>query len=546
MSTCEADLILSNGRVHTMSAALPFATTVAIRGDRILAVGTDEETRPLRGPNTQIIDLQGRTVVPGFIDAHIHFAQWALRRQWIDLSDAASPEEALERVAKRAAVTPPDAWILGGGFDRNAWPGAAWLIRQMLDAVAPRHPVLLHSKDYHSIWVNSLTLRLANVTRETPDPHGGRIERDPATDEPTGILSERAVELVQHEVPPPTIDQAVAALREAQPLAWRAGLTGIHEISDTDDLLAFRAFQALRRVGGLGIRVLQHIPATRLRAFTEAGIQSGFGDEWLRIGGVKFFMDGALGSRTADMLHPYDGEPENCGVPVTGEDEMREYALQASRAGLSVSVHAIGDRANRRILNALEAVRAEEARAGRPQLRHRIEHVQLLHPDDLPRLARLDIIASMQPIHATSDMEMAERFWGPERCRLAYAWRSLLDAGTRLAFGSDAPVEPFDVLAGLYAAVTRRMPDGAPGPDGWQPQERITAREALHAYTLGAAYAAGEEGIKGSLEPGKLADMVVLSRDVLSCPAEEILDTRVEATLIGGQIVYKAADTPWG
>lgn len=540
MSSCQADLILFNGRVHTMDPALPFATAVATRGDRILAVGLDSEILHLRHQHTLLFDLRGRAAFPGFIDAHVHFAWWALRREQVDLSDASSPEQAMAKVAERVAQTPPGTWILGGGFDRNVWPGAAWPTRQMLDAVAPQHPVMLNSHDHHSIWVNTLALRLAGVTAETPDPPGGRIARDPITGEPIGILSESAVQLVQRVVPSPTLSQAVAAMREAQPLAWAAGLTSIHEIHDTDDMMAFRAFQALRRAGELGLRVYQHVPASRLEAFIQAGVQSGFGDEWVRIGGVKFFIDGALGSRTADMLEPYIGEPDNRGVPIMDKEAMLEQALRASRAGLSVSVHAIGDRANRSILDVLEAVRRDEEANGRCRLRHRIEHVQILHPDDLPRLAQLDVIASMQPIHATSDMLIAERFWGPERCRLAYAWRSLLDTGARLAFGSDAPVEPLDVLAGIHAAVTRRRPDGAPGPDGWQPQERITAMEAVRAYTLGAAYASGEEMIKGTLTPGKLADMVVLSRDITACPAEEILSTRVEVTILGGQIVYRA------
>ncbi|MCD6290967.1 MAG: amidohydrolase [Anaerolineae bacterium] len=540
MVSCHPDLILFNGRVHTMDAAVPFATAVAVYQHRILAVGPDEEILNLRGPETQTVDLHGRAVVPGFTDAHIHFVSWALRRRQLDLSDTTTPDEVIERVAERVQQQPPGTWILGGGFDRNAWPGAAWPTRQMLDAVAPEHLVLLHSKDGHSVWVNTLTLRLAHVSAETPDPPGGRIVRDPDTGEPTGILSETAVELVRRHVPSPTLADAITAVREAQSHAWAAGLTGIHEIDDTEDTLAFRTFQALRQSGELGLRVMQNLPAQRLDSFIQAGVQTGFGDEWLRIGGVKCFMDGALGSRTAYMLQPYEGEAANLGVATVDKEEMLQLALRASRAGLPVHVHAIGDRANRDILDILETVREDERKAGRPLLRHRIEHVQLLHPDDLPRLARLQIIASMQPIHATSDMQMAERFWGPERCRLAYAWHSLLDAGTQLAFGSDAPVESFDVLAGLYAAVTRRRPDGTPGPDGWQPHQRITAEEAVRAYTLGAAYAAGEETIKGSITPGKLADMVVLSHDIITGPAEEIPITRVEATLIDGRVVYAA------
>lgn len=542
MSGYRADLVFYNGRVRTFAAEVPLAAALAVRDGRVLAVGSDDDMLSLRGPWTRVVDLKGRLVLPGFVDAHIHFTGWALRRQQIDLTTAATPEEALARVRERVQRVAPGTWIVGGGFDRTLWPGGAWPTRQMLDAVAPAHPVMLHSKDYHSLWGNSLALQIAGVGAATSDPPGGRIVRDATTGEPTGIFSESATDLIARAAPPPTADQVAAAVREAQPLAWAAGLTAIHEINDSEEMTALRAFQALRRAGALGLRVVQNVPAALLETCARAGIESGFGDEWIRIGGVKFFMDGALGSRTAAMLQPYEGEPDNWGVTVIEPEEMLERARLSSRAGLSLSVHAIGDRANRAILDVLTEVRREERAAGRRRLRHRIEHVQVLHPDDLPRLAQLDVVASMQPIHAISDMTMAERYWGPERCRWAYAWRSLLATGACLAFGSDAPVEEFDVLAGIHAAVTRRRRDGTPGIEGWQPQERIAAEEAARAYTVGAAYAAGEEQIKGTLAPGKLADLVVLSHDILACPAEEILGARVEMTVVGGQIRYPEAE----
>lgn len=536
MPHLRADLILTNGTLLTLDEAIPHATAIAVRGDRILAVG-DASLRELADGRTEIIDLNGRTVVPGFTDGHIHFTWWALRRREVDLSAATSPEAAAERVAERATQTPPGEWITGGGFDRNRWPGSQWPSRELLDKAAPHHPVALHSKDYHSIWVNSVALARAGITRETPDPDGGVIWRNPDSGEPIGILSEAAVELIERAIPRPTPAQAAEAIAEAQPAAWAAGLTGIHEISDTPELTAFRAFQTLRAQGRLGLRVLQYIPAERLDTFVEAGIRSGFGDEWIRIGGVKFFMDGALGSRTALMLEPYEGEPTNVGVACIDPEELAEHALRASRAGLSLAVHAIGDRANREVLNVLELVREDERRDGRPPLRHRIEHLQLLHPDDLPRLARLNVIASMQPIHAISDMEMAQRFWG-SRCRLAYAWRSVLDTGTPIAFGSDAPVDPFDVMAGLRAAVTRRQENGDPGPEGWYPEQRITALEALRAYTVGCAIASGEEWLKGTLMPGKLADMVVLSGNPVNSGPDALREITVDGTIVGGKVVY--------
>jgi predicted amidohydrolase YtcJ len=537
-------ILLTNARIYTQDADLPYARAVALAGNRILAVGDD--LSHLVGPDTQTHDLGGRTVLPGFIDAHIHFVGWALQRRWVDTAGASSAAQALAAVAQKAGQTAPGRWLRGGGWDANIWP-EGMPTRQMLDQVAPLHPVALDSKDWHSVWVNSLALARAGITASTPDPGDGVIERDPQTGEPTGILRENAVKLLDDVVAQPGLDESCAAAREGIHLAWANGLTGIHEASDTAEMLAFRTYQALLRRGELGLRVNQAIPRIRRQAAVELGLQSGFGSEWLRVGSVKFFADGALGSQTAWMLEPYLGRGDWHGVCTLDPEEFTEEALACSAAGLSVMIHAIGDRANRHVLDAFAVVRAAEpewqadqALPARPwpPLRHRVEHVQIIHPDDAPRLAQLGLIASMQPIHATSDMLNADRVWGEPRVRGAYAWRTLLETGVALAFGSDAPIEAPDVLAGIHAAVTRRRADGTPGPDGWQPQERVSVAEAVRAYTLGAAFASGEEAIKGSIAPGKLADLVVLDRDLFTCAAEEILQTQVAATVLDGKVVY--------
>jgi predicted amidohydrolase YtcJ len=393
-----------------------------------------------------------------------------------------------------------------------------------LDAVAPNHPVALWSKDGHTLWLNSLALKELGINSFTPDPPGGVIERD-ELGQPTGILKEKAAELVKQrvEASSPLLQRSV---EEAMESLLRKGLVGLH---NCEDERALSLLQSLKSQGKLKMRILHHIPAENLEAAIKLGIKSGFGDEYLRIGGVKIFADGTLGSRTAAMLEPYLGEPENLGILTITPEELEELVLKAGEAGLSVAVHAIGDRANRVVLDALEKA---------PRLRHRIEHVQLLTPQDLPRLAKLGVVASMQPIHATSDMEMAERYWGKERCRWAYAWRSLLEAGTILAFGSDCPVEPPDPLLGIYAAVTRRRLDGSPGPEGWFPEQRLTVEEAIRAYTWGNAFAAVEEKSRGTLAPGFLADITILSDDIFRTAPEKIPAIEVLGTIIGGEIAF--------
>jgi len=515
-----------------MDQASPQVRAVAMVGNRIAAVGEDAQIMPLLAPGGEAVDLGGRTVVPGLTDCHVHFVEYALRLTRIDLSGIVSRAEAVRLVAERAQAAKPREWLLGGGWDRNLWDDTSFPAKEDLDSVAPHNPVALSSKDGHSLWANSLALIRAGITTETHSPPGGEIERRPGTGEPTGIFKENAERLVTNVIEKPSLKVIQTALKAAMANAHRAGVTGIH---DCEDERAFAAFQELSNKGELGLRVLIHIPGKNLDDAIGLGLRTGFGGEKLRVGGVKMFADGALGSRTAAMLAPYQDEPRNLGIEVTSKEEMRELVSKASRAGISAAIHAIGDRANRDVLDILE----ESRQSGQGMhLRHRIEHVQLLHPTDIPRLAKLAIIASLQPVHATSDMDMVEQHWGEERGRGAYAWRSLLDSGAKLVFGSDCPVEPLDPLAGIHAATTRRRADGSPGPEGWHPEQRITVEDAVRAYTLDAAYASGEEREKGSITPGKLADLVVLSQDIFVVPAMSILETEVEATILGGQFVY--------
>lgn len=536
-----ADMLFHRGPIYTADPHGPrWVEAIAVGGGRIMAAGRSEDLAELRGPGTAVFDLAGRPLLPGFTESHIHFVELALRAVQVDVTHAASAGEAAEAVrgraaAMRAAGGGASGWIRGGGWNANMWQDGVAPHRRVLDAVAPDVPVVLDSKELHGVWANSAALRRAGIGADTPDVPGGVIERD-SDGEPTGILRENAMELLFRTIPAPGLAETTAAVRHAIPGLWQAGIVAIHNANDSGDGLSFRTYQSLQQAGDLRLRVLQHIPVPNLPHARALGLRSGFGSAWLRIGGVKMFADGALGSRTANMLWPYEGEPGNWGVAAMDPEEMLEQALLASEAGLSLTIHAIGDRANRDVLNVLAAVRAAE---GVGALRHRIEHVQCIHDDDLPRLAQLGIIASVQPIHATSDMEIVDRYWGSERARGAYAFRRLLDSGAHLVFGSDGPIEPHDPLTGIHAAVTRTRADGSPGPDGWQPQERISVAEAVDAYTYWPAYAAGEEGYRGCIRPGNVADLVVLSEDIFASDPRRIRDVRVDLTVLDGEVAWR-------
>ncbi|MBN1399619.1 MAG: amidohydrolase [Anaerolineae bacterium] len=523
-----ADVVLYNGRFYTLDSSIPRASALAIRDDRIIYVGDDRTARALLTPHSEAIDVRGACGVPGLTDAHMHLQHYAEALTRVD-AETPTVEETLHRVAERAARIPKGAWVLGRGWNHNVW-GGQFPTAAQLDFVAPDHPVCLGAKSGHAVWVNSRALQVAGIGAQAPDPPGGQIVRDDRGC-PTGILLEAAMALVHRHIPEAGLNETVAAMREAIQKANHAGLTGLH---DMDGGLALQAEQVLRERGELTIRIFKSIPRERLEDALALGLRSGFGDDWLRIGQVKMFADGALGPRTAWMLTGYETAPNDTGIPTTPIEALRESVMQANRAGLGCAIHAIGDRACREVLDIYEAVGP-----GTCRLRNRIEHAQILHPDDMPRFGKLGVIASMQPIHATSDMDISDLHLG-QRAAGAYPFGTLLQQGAVLAFGSDCPVEVIDPLIGLHAAVTRRRADGRPGEEGWYGQQRLSVEQAVCGFTWGAAFAAGLEDRLGTLRVGKWADITLLGEDVFAVAPMEIPSIEVLATLVGGHFVWRS------
>jgi hypothetical protein len=509
---------------------------LATAGERIVALGETEELEAAF-PAYDRVDLGERTVLPGFVDSHIHLASYGVSLRRVNLTAARSLQEATSAVAAAVVREQPGSWILGRGWDKNIWPEDRFPRAADLDPVSPNNPVALSSKDGHLLWVNTEALRLAGLTPQTPDPPGGEIARD-RRGEPSGILKEESAKALVEKVVPSVDAQTIErGIKDAAAMLHRLGITAVHSFVGTEAYEGGTVFGILQQMaarGELRLRVWATLSLGALDAAAACGLRTGFGNAWLRVGPVKVFADGTLGSQTASMLEPFDGQPSNTGIAIHSRDELTAIVRRSVGAGWWCAVHAIGDRANRWVLDAYEANDDASRRIG---ARHRIEHVQLLHPDDLPRLARLGVTASMQPIHATSDRDIADRYWGG-RSRTAYAWRSLLRAGTALAFGSDAPVETPDPWQGIFAAVTRRRPGENRPP--WYPDETLTIEEAVRAYTVGAAWVSGEEDLKGTLSPGRFADFIVLDRDVVREPPEELLEVKVLATFIGGRPAYAA------
>ena len=524
--------ILHNARIHTLDPHQPLASTLAIERGRIVAVG---ESLQDEFPNAKLQDMRGRVILPGLTDAHIHLQHYALSLNKVDC-ETATRDECLRRVAERARHTPPGEWVLGHGWNQNLWD-AGFGSAADLDAAAPQNPVFLTAKSLHAAWANTAALKLANITSDTPNPANGEIQRA-IHGQPTGILLETALELVYNIIPQPNTETIAKAIHKAQSHLWQMGLTGVHDFDRRD---CFAALQTLHARNDLHLRVVKSIPVEDLPHAAALGLQTNFGDDMLRIGSVKVFMDGALGPRTAAMFEPYLKQKKNKGILNMDGEELFEIGRQATDAGLSMAVHAIGDRANHETLNAYARLREYEREKGLPPLKNRIEHVQLLHPDDINRLAELDVIASMQPIHATSDMDMADRLWG-KRAAFAYAWQTQLDAGARLVLGSDAPVESPNPFFGLHAATTRQRADGSPAPDGWFPAQRISLRDALSGFTSGPAHAAGMEDRLGQLKPGYLADLIVLEEDPFTSPPSDLHQMQPLATMVNGKWVWQAQD----
>jgi len=523
--------LLFNARIHTLNPQQPSASAILVDRGEILAVGGDE----LQDVRAEKINLGGRVVLPGLTDAHIHLHHYSLSLQKTDC-ETNSLAECLRRVAERAKTAKPGEWILGHGWNQNEWNDSGFPSAADLDAIAPNNPVYLTAKSLHAAWANSAALKLAGISASTPDPENGAIQRD-QHGQATGILLESAMDFISGKIPQADFAQVIESIRAAQPILWKMGLTSLH---DFDRRICFMALQELHKRGELKLRITKSIPVEDLEHAAELGLRSGFGDDWLRIGMVKAFMDGALGPHTAAMFAPYVNDGDNRGILNMDGEHLFELARRAADSGLGMTVHAIGDRANHEVLNAYEQLRGYERQHGLPALRHRIEHVQILHPDDLARLAQLNVIASMQPIHATSDMRAADQFWGAERIPFAYAWRTQLKHGATLAFGSDAPVESPNPFWGIHAAVTRRRPDGSPNPEGWAPAQKLTRREALEAYTLGPAFAAGMESKSGRLAPNHFADLIVLDDDPFTCDDEKFLSMQTTATMVGGEWAWSS------
>lgn len=530
-------ILYLNGNIYTMDAAQPRARAMAVDtlSGRILAVGENDEVRRYRRHDAEVVDLRGSTVLPGFIDAHIHLLATAYRSHYIDASLCNSEEEVAALVRQRTAQTPPGQWIQGGRWYKDAWPGQHFPTRASLDAAAPTHPVALWSKDGHVLWVNTLALQRAGVSARTPDPANGAILRD-AAGEPTGILAEEeATDLVYRVIDKSDPVLTRHLVEQSLQSLLRAGVTTIHDIEGSD---ALRLFQQLRGESRLGLRVQMILPRRALSELQSLGLRAGFGDDMLRLAGIKIFADGTLGSQTAAMLEDFEGSPGQRGILALPEPAMMETIGVAAELGIHVAIHAIGDRAVRVALNSIERAQQRLSDAGmqQTQLRYRVEHAQLVAPEDLERMRRLGVVASVQPFHAVADRDLAERYWG-QRYRRAYAYRTMQQMGIPLALGSDAPVETFDPLSILYAAIWRNDP-ATPERSAWLPEQALPVVQALWGYTLGAAYAAGEEHDKGSLVPGKLGDAVILREDLLARGTTHLRENGVQATIVGGRVVY--------
>jgi hypothetical protein len=524
------DLMLLNGNIYTMDPKLPLAQAVAVKDSKIVAVGRNSEVENLGKGDFKIINLEGKTVIPGLTDCHTHFLSFAHGLRWVNLHEISSVDQILSTIKSFSKKLGPDEWLVGGGWDKNILGDESVFTRHVLDKIRPQSPVALQSKDHHVLWVNSRALEAVRINKSTEDPQGGKIERDANTGELTGILKEKACNLVWEKVPLPSLTVSKEVLKEAMKIANSYGLTGIQ---NHDDPGAYGLFQQLKSGGELTLRAAFWIPIQDLDSAIILGLNSGSGNDFIKFGGVKMYADGSLGSQTALMLEPYEGSDNDFGIEATSQEELKENSIKASRAGMGVAIHAIGDRAVRQSLNAIEQSLQQTGAEGR--LRHRIEHVQILHPQDKERFAKLGIIASVQPVHAPADIDIANRYWG-KRARFAYAFKTLLKNGARVVFGSDAPIETLDPRRGIHAAVCRKR---VGSEESWYPEEKLTVTEAVSGFTCWASYASYEENLKGSIEVGKLADMVVISKDVFRIDPDEIPDIRVELTILGGRIVFQ-------
>lgn len=527
-----ADLVIINANVHTMNRQQAMAQAVAVYGNRIVAVGSNDEIKKLAGGRTRVIDAGGRLLLPGFNDSHVHFLSGGAQLSSVDLRDAKTPQEFAERIRRFSEKLPRGRWVTGGDWDHERWAGAQLPTKELIDAFTKDVPVFVNRLDGHMALANSVALKLAGITRETKDPPGGLIVRD-AQGEPTGILKDAAMSFVYAKIPPASFAERLDAARAATNYAASFGVTSVQDMSANDDV---GIYQTLLERGELKTRVYAVAPLPSWERLAQTGFLAHFGNDMLRVGGLKGFADGSLGSTTALLFEPYNDAPNMRGLRGEEMDGMLERTRGADRAGLQVMIHAIGDAANDQILSIYEQVARENGERDR---RFRIEHAQHLRAQDIARFGKDKVIASMQPYHCIDDGRWAEKRIGHERAKTTYAFRSLLDSGAVLAFGTDWSVAPLNPLFGVYAAVTRRTLDGR-NPGGWIPEQKISVEETLRAYTYGSAYAEGTEKTKGTIAPGMLADMVMLSDDIFRIDPVKIENVTVRLTIMDGRLVYEA------
>ncbi len=528
------DLIIFNATLHTMDAARPTTEAVAVVGNRIAAVGSSTEICALAGPKTRMLDGKGNNVLPGFNDAHVHYLTGGFSLTNVDLRDASSPEEMARRVGEYVKKVPAGRWILGGDWDHEKWPGSPLPTRQLLDPVTPEHPVFVNRLDGHMAVANSLALKLAGITRETKDPPGGLIVRD-KSGEPTGVLKDAAQELVERFIPEKSFEEKLVAARAATDYAAKVGVTSVTDMSAGEDV---GLYQYLLDRGELKNRIYAIRSIVSWEVLGKSGVRAAFGSDMLRIGGLKGFADGSLGSTTALFFEPYKDSPDTRGLlfdQMLPEGIMLKRVIAADKAGLQVMIHAIGDEANWHILEIYKQVAAAN---GERDHRFRIEHAQHLRANEIPRFGQQHVIASMQPYHEADDGRWCEKRIGVERSKGTYAFRTLLDSGAALAFGSDWTVAPLNPLTGIKAAVTRQTLDGK-HPNGWMPEQKISIDEAVRAYTVGSAYAEFADKVKGTITPGKLADLVLLDRDIYTGDPAQIDQAKVVLTVMDGRVVYE-------
>jgi len=538
-----ASLVVTNAKIMTMDSRYPRAEAIAVSGEWVIAIGTVADIEPYIGPQTKVLDVGGRLVLPGFNDSHTHFLSGSRTLRELYLYGVNRLEEVLRLVGERVAKAKPGEWITGSGYDHTLW-GTKWPTKEDLDRVAPNNPVVLRRVSGHSVWVNSLALKLSGITNDTPDPAGGEIQKYPKTGEPTGILLETAAGLIKVDRPRLSPEETRQLMKDDLSAGFRhAAKLGVTSVQTSSSLEELAVVRELKAEGKLTLRWNGWLPLRAASELVAQGIRSGHGDYWVRFGFLKGYIDGTVGDRTAAMFEPFADRPGFTGLPRLTQEELSEAVAFADRNGFQVGIHAIGDRGIHMALNAFERAAIIN---GATNQRHRVEHAQLVAKYDIRRFGPLGVVASMQQVHCTTDLRYVEARVGYERAKTAYPWRSLLAAGVVLAFGTDWPVEPLDPMRGIFSSLTRMNIETREPKTGWFPEQKLTLWESIYYYTWGSAYGEHLESVKGVLVPGRLADMIVLDRDLFTSALEEILQAKVDYTIVGGQVVWDRAANRWG